>query len=564
LNHSNSLNCLNGSNGSNGFYTDVIMKLTIPDLIINTLSRLEVDHLFHLPGFSLSSFYHSLSLQKKIHSVLFKHEQAACFAAAGYSLVTNKPGVCMVMGGPGVTNLISAATECYYQSIPLVIITVDNPHKNLGREAFHEVDSFSMLTPITKEIICPERASNVQEAVAHALKAATSGRPGPVYLNLPLHLMEQSATIKDVSLKEINLPTPSSSQIKKALTLIKESKQPVIFAGSGVIRSGAERELAQFIKLTGIPAFTSLGGRGALPESMPLVMGMFPYNFDVSFLSEADLFIVLGTRLNQVNVRMGGIKISRKMLRVDIDSENPKYKKADLYLQSDLREFLRSIINQIKKEKRFPHCSRSAIYESYRKAYDAFNLAEYRSIHTNSKKLTSQLFLLELKEFLETRDATLFTDTVLIPYTHLFPRVKKPRSFFSLGSFGCLGFSLPAALGAAIAARDRKVISLSGDGAFLFNCQELSTAATYGLENFIQIVLNNSGYSSLHNLARKKYNRQEEFYHWSRIDYHRFAESLGVKAMTVDSPAKITQALKRIFSTRGPHLLNVVIHRKAT
>jgi len=539
------------------------MKANVPELIITTLSRLGVRHLFHLPGYALAGFYNCLSRQRKIYSVLFKHEQAACFAAAGYSLVTNKPGVCMVMGGPGVTNLISAATECYYQSIPLVIITVDNPHKNLGREAFHEVDSFSMLTPITKEVIHPKKAGDVQKAVVAAFNAATSGRPGPVYLNIPLHLVEQSATIKDIPLK-VNPSAPSQVQIRKALSLMRKSKEPVIFAGSGVIRSGAERELAQFIKLTGIPAFTSLGGRGALPESMPLVMGMFPYNFDVSFLSQADLFIILGTRLNQVNVRMGGIKISRKMLRVDIDSENPKYKKADLYLQSDLREFLRSIINQIKKEKRFPHCSRSAIYESYRKAYDAFNVAEYRSIHTNSKKLTSQLFLLELKEFLETRDATLFTDTVLIPYTHLFPRVKKPRSFFSLGSFGCLGFALPAALGAAIAERGRKVISLSGDGAFLFNCQELSTAATYGLENFIQIVLNNSGYSSLHNLARKKYNRQEEFYHWSRIDYHRFAESLGVKAMTVDSPAKITQALKRIFSTRGPHLLNVVIHEKAT
>ena len=160
------------------------MKIKAPDLVIQTLSNLGVDHLFHLPGNSIASFYDSLARQKKIKSILFRHEQAACFAAAGYALVTNRTGVCMVMGGPGVTNLISAVAECYYQSIPLVIITVDNLKKNLGIEDFHEVDSFTMLSPVTKKTICPKKIDDVQRGVVDALKCASTGRPGPVYLNI--------------------------------------------------------------------------------------------------------------------------------------------------------------------------------------------------------------------------------------------------------------------------------------------------------------------------------------------------------------------------------------------
>lgn len=218
------------------------MNVKAPDLVIETLAKLGVDHLFHLPGSTLASLYDSLTRQKKIKSVLFKHEQAACFAAAGYALVTNRTGVCLVMGGPGVTNLISAVAECYYQSIPIVVMTVDNPRKNLGIEAFHEVDSFTMLSPVTKKIIHPEKIENLQKAVAEALSTAASGRPGPVYLNIPINLMAQSARIKDVRLQQKPC-RPSITEIRKAFKLIKAAQEPVIFAGSGVLRSGAEKRV---------------------------------------------------------------------------------------------------------------------------------------------------------------------------------------------------------------------------------------------------------------------------------------------------------------------------------
>jgi len=533
------------------------MKIKAPDLVIQTLSHLGVDLLFHLPGTSIASFYDSLARQKKIKSILFRHEQAACFAAAGYALVTNRTGVCMVMGGPGVTNLISAVAECYYQSIPLVIITVDNPRKNLGIEDFHEVDSFTMLSPITKKIICPKKIEDMQKAVAEALRSASTGRPGPVYLNIPVTLMGQSAMMKDVRLQQKPL-RPSVSQVRKALRFIKASKEPVIFAGSGVIRSGAEKELAEFIKLTGIPLFTSLGGRGAIPEGRPLVMGMPSYTFDVSFLDASDLFMVLGTRLNPVNLRMGRLKIPKRMVQVDIDERNPKFRKADIYIKSDIREFLTLLNQEIRTSRQYQKPSRSKIYDTYRKSYSDFTKADYRAIGKSSKRLTAQSFLLALSAFLEKKDATLFTDSIWLPFSHLLPRVQKPRSFFSMRSFGCLGFALPATIGACLADRRRKVISLSGDGAFLFNCQELSTAATYGLKNFIQIILNNNGFASLHNIARRKFVRQNEYYLWDRINYHGFSESLGVRAITVDSPKKITPALKKTLSGNGPYLINVI------
>jgi acetolactate synthase-1/2/3 large subunit len=532
------------------------MNINAPDLLVKTLSHLGVDQLFHLPGSATASIYDSLSRQKKIKSVLFKHEQGACFAAAGYALVTNRPGVCMVMCGPGVTNLISAVAECYYQSIPLVVITVDNPKKSLGSESFHEVDSFTMFAPVTKKIICPEKAEDLQKAVTDALITASSGRPGPVYLNIPIPLMEQSARMKNMPARQKPL-RPSISQVKHALKLIKASKDPVIFAGSGVIRSGAEKELAEFVKLTGIPVLTSLGGRGAAPEGKHLVMGMPSYSFNVSFLDTSDLFIVLGTRLNPVNLRMGKLKIPKKMVQVDIDKKNPKFKKADIYMQSDIREFLTLLIREIKKS-RYPRKSSSRIFDTYSKSYGAFTSADYRNIRKNPKRLTAQGFLLKLSEFLETEDATFFTDSIWVPFSHLMPRARKPRSFFSIRSFGCLGFALPSALGACLANQRRKVVSLSGDGSFLFNCQELSTAATYSLKNFIQIIFNNSGYSSLHSLVSTKFARQDEYYLWDRVDYHTLSESLGVKAFTVVSATKITAALKKAFNGNGPYVINVL------
>ena len=532
-------------------------KLDAPDLVIKTLSNLGVDHLFHLPSNALAPFYHSLNKQKTIKPVLFKHEQAACFAAAGYALTTNRTGVCMVMNGPGVTNLISALAECHYQSIPVVVLTVDNPRQRLGIEDFHEVDSITMLKPVTKKIIQPEKIGHLQEAVSDAVITASAGRPGPVYLPIPVNLMAEAAELK--KLPAAPRPArPSAAQVRQALKRIEEAHNPVIFAGSGVLRSGAEKELAEFIRLTGIPLLTSLGGRGMLPDGAPLVMGTPAYTFDVSFLNTSDLFIVLGTRLNPVNLRMGRMRLPERMVQVDTDAANPKFPKADIYIQADIREFLLLINEEIKARRTFKKHASSSLYNTYRKAYPDFIASDCESIRREPSALTSRKFLLAFSAFLEKKDALLFTDSIWIPYTHLLPRAKKPRRFFSMRSFGCLGFALPAALGASLADPKRKVISLSGDGAFLFNCQEIATAAGYRINNFMQVVLNNSGYSSLHDLASSKYPKQGAHYLWGGIDYHRFAESLGVKAITVDSCSDITTALTQAFSTKGPCLLNII------
>ena len=533
-----------------------VRKLKTPDLVIQTLSDLGVDQFFHLPGNTLAPFYDTLRRQKKIKPVLFKHEQAACFAAAGYALVTNRTGVCMVMNGPGVTNVVSAVAESYYQSIPLLVITVDNPRKNFGIEDFHEVDSFTMLRPITKKILNPTKVEDIQKAITDALESASTGRPGPVYLNIPVTLMGQTARLRKVQVRQ-ETASPTIAQVRRALKLIEASKDPVIFAGSGVVRSGAEKELDEFVTRSGIPLLTSLGGRGVIPEGKALIMGTPSYTFDVSFLTASDLFIVLGTRLNPVNLRMGRLKLPKKMVQVDSDRPNPKFKKADIYVQSDVREFLRLLNREITKRRNFRKRTTSRLYSTFKKSYQAFTAADYRTIAHHPSKLSSQKFLLALSRFLEKRTAALFVDSIWIPYTHLLPRARTARSFFSMRSYGCLGFALPAALGACLAERRKKVISLSGDGAFLFNCQELSTAATYRLGNFVQIVLNNSGYSSLHDLALAQFKRPDDYYLWNTIDYHRFAESLGVKAITIDSPRKITPALTKAFSGNGPYLINV-------
>lgn len=536
----------------------------IPDIIASTLADAGVENVFHLPGTSVSSIYPSLARQKKIKSVLFKHEQAACFAAAGYALMTNRPGVCMVMCGPGVTNIVSAVTECYYQSIPVVVITVDNPQKNLGIEAFHEVDSFRMLESVTKKIIYPEKASDVQKAVADAIATSNRGRPGPVYLNIPIDIMEGTAENKKISI-DVKQKMATPPEITKALKMIYEAESPMIFAGSGIIRSGAEADLAEFTKLTGIPVLMSLGGRGALPDDNPLSLGMPPYNFDSSIFNAADLFIVLGARLNPVNLRMGKLKLPKKIIRIDVDDENPKFRKVDIYIKADAGSFLRGASEVIRKNSsRFAPKRFRNLNNGYKEAYNEFLSAERKKAFAgngtlSSSPLTSRMFLAELSEFIEKNDAVIFTDTIWTPYSHLFPRLKKPRSFFSVRSFGCLGFALPAAIGATFAKNEkRKIISLSGDGGFLFNCQDLSTAATYNRKNFIQIILNNSGYSSLNVLASAKFGKQDDYYLWNKIDYSKLSESFGVNAIKVEKRSAIKEALSTAFSSNSPCLINVM------
>ena len=287
-------------------------------------------------------------------------------------------------------------------------------------------------------------------------------------------------------------------------------------------------------------------------------MGMPSYTFDVSFLNRSDLFIVLGTRLNPVNLRMGKLKLSEKMVQVDTDKPNPKFKKADVYMQSDIKEFLTLINNEIKKSGKYTKHAKNTLYQTYKKSYQKFTAADYRTIQKETSKFTSKKFLLELSSFLEKNDAAFFTDSIWLPYSHLLPRLKKTRSFSCMRSFGCLGFALPSAIGACLADRRRKVISLSGDGAFLFNCQELSTVATYGLSNFVQIVLNNSGFASLHNIANSMFPKQDNYYLWNKIDFHKFSESFGIETTTVDTASKVSAALTKAFKAKRPCLLNVM------
>jgi acetolactate synthase-1/2/3 large subunit len=255
---------------------------------------------------------------------------------------------------------------------------------------------------------------------------------------------------------------------------------------------------------------------------------------------------------------MGKLKLTGKMVQVDTDNPNPKFKKADVYMQSDIKEFLTLINNEIKTSSTYTRHSKSALYQTYKKSYQEFTAADYHAIRKGTSKFTSKKFLLELSSFLENNDAALFTDSIWLPYSHLLPRLKKPRSFSCMRSFGCLGFALPSAIGACLADPRRKVISLSGDGAFLFNCQDLSTVATYSLNNFIQIVLNNSGFASLHNIANSLFPRQDNYYLWNKIDFNKLSESFGIKTITVDAASKVSNALTKAFKAKRPCLLNII------
>ena len=497
----------------------------------------------------------------KIKHILLRHEQAVGFAAMGYALSINKPGVLMVMPGPGITNLISPVAESFYQSVPLVILTADHPRKNLGREAFHELDSFKMLKPVTKLILNPQSPKEVIPSLLKGFLCSQTGKPGPVYINIPSDFLKEEAQevkskIKNQKSKllEVNL--------KKVSELLEKSKSPIIFSGSGVLRSDACRELQALAEKLQIPVMTTLGGKGVLPETHPLAIGAPSFDFSFEFLEESDLAIVLGARLNPVNTKMETLPLPKTMIRVDISPEKKTRYKAALNIRCDCKEFLVSLLKEIEKKKINP--KQNKIIEKFKAALRDYEKYYEGAINLNDASITPPLLLKKISQYLEGKDFVFLTDSVWIPSTYLLPRILKPNSFASIRSFGCLGFAFPGAIGAAVANPQKKIISLSGDGAFLFNCQEIASCADLGLKNLYQIVMINEGYGSIKGLEENLLKGKSTAVDWKPIDFVKIAEGFGAKGFLIKERGELESIFEKALNGDGPSIIGIRVKNMPT
>ncbi|NLC78072.1 MAG: biosynthetic-type acetolactate synthase large subunit [Clostridia bacterium] len=471
------------------------MSITGAEALIKSLEAEGVEVIFGYPGGAVLSIYDALR-ESSIKHVLVRQEQAAVHAASGYSRVTGRPGVCLATSGPGATNLVTGIATAYMDSIPVIAITGQVATGMVGTDAFQEVDIFGITMPITKHNYLVQKAEDLPRIVREAFHIAKTGRPGPVLIDIPRDvsgvLLEKYEPVTQVDLRGYK-PTYRGhpSQIRNLAQMIKEAEKPLIYAGGGILRSGAHEELLALAERINAPVTTTLLGLGGFPENHPLSLGMLgmhgtPYaNLAVQ---QCDLLIGLGVRFDdRVTLSVEHFAPNAKVVHVDIDpAEIGKNVLVDLPIVGDVRLVLEDLLGLV-EEKEHPEW----IEEIHRLK------KEYPLTYGDGKsKLRPQYILEKLAELLRGKEAIVTSDVGQHQmWAAQYGKYVKPNSFLTSGGLGTMGYGVPAAVGAQVGAPKATVVAVTGDGSFQMHMAELATATENNLP--IKILLFNNSYLGL-------------------------------------------------------------------
>ena len=539
------------------------------EAIIKALEAEGVKIIFGYPGGAMLPFYDALYDSDLIH-ILTRHEQAAAHAADGFARASGEAGVCVSTSGPGATNLVTGIATAYADSSPVIALTGQVPTKLIGNDAFQEIDALGLFMPITKHNFQIKKPEEIPETFRAAFEIATTGRPGPVHIDIPKDVQEGEIDIEKHPIPaKVDLPgyKPKTVghplQIKKAAKLIAEAEKPVILAGGGVIISGASEELLRLAELVKIPVCTTLMGKGCFPEDHPLALGMVGMHGTKAAnyaVTECDVLIAIGCRFSdRVTGDIRYFAPEAKIIHIDIDpAEIGKNVRADIPIVGDAKNVLRDLL--------------AAIIALEIKNKDSWleRVYELKKISTpmmdfDDKPIKPQRFVKDLMEVLNEIDP-LLKNTIITTdvgqnqmwMAHFF-KTKMPRSFLASGGLGTMGFGFPAAIGAKVAKPYANVISITGDGGFLMNSQELATIREYDIPVVI-CIFDNRTLGMVYQWQNLYYGqRQSEVHLGESPDFVKLAESYGVKADRITSPDEIKEKLKEAILSNEPYLLDIVI-----
>ncbi len=527
------------------------MQLTGAQALIKSLEQMGVDTIFGLPGGAILPVYDPL-IDSSIRHILVRHEQGAGHMAEGYALATGRPGVAMVTSGPGATNIVTPIANAHMDSTPLVVITGQVPTANIGTDAFQECDITGITMGITKHNFLVTSADEIPRAVAAAFYIATTGRPGPVLIDVPKDVTQ--ATMQwwwPETVEEYDLPGyhPQSSiddaGAAAAAELIAQAQRPVLYVGGGVLKSRASAQLLAFAERTQIPVVTTLMARGAFPDSHPLHLGMPGMHgmySAVTAMQQSDLLITLGARFDdRVTGKLDGFAPNAKIIHVDIDSaEFNKIRRADVALRGQIDEALTAIDAKVINVGDYAGWWREikGWQEKHPLAYDP---------QEENVALRPQAII----EAIATRSApgTIVTSGVgqhqMWAAQHW--KYEEPGTWINSGGAGTMGFGVPAAVGAKVGRPDRTVWCIDGDGCFQMTAQELVTARAEGIP--IKVAILNNAYLGMVRQWQEMFydERYSEVYLSPDLpDYVKWAEAMGcvgLRARTMDEAiAAIDQA----------------------
>jgi acetolactate synthase I/II/III large subunit len=545
------------------------------DILVQCLVNHGVEVVFAYPGGASMPIHQALTrFQHKIRTILPRHEQGGGFAAEGYARSTGRPGVCVATSGPGATNFVTCIADAKMDSVPLIAVTGQVGTTVIGTDAFQETPIVEVCRPITKHHYLVQRTEDITRVVKEAFHIASTGRPGPVLIDLPKDVQNR-AIVPDYD-PPMKLPgyspeaTASPDQLDTIIEMLRQSKKPIIYAGGGIIAGNAAVELKAFAEKAGIPVAMTVHGLGGFPSDHYLslnMLGMHGTVYANYAINDADLLMALGVRFDdRVTGKVSEFAKHGKIIHVDIDpSEINKIKTARLPVVADVRNVLRSLTERLEAKSLTSGC-----YADWLRQIDQWRHEEPLRFNARDDAIMPQQAIQRLWQIVQERgqlDNTIVTTGVgqHQMWAAQYWRFSTPRTWFTSGGLGAMGFGLPAALGAQVAHPLKTVIDIDGDGSFLMNIQELACAHVEKLP--VKVLLLNNQHLGM------VVQWEDRFYESNRghtylgagfdkppyPDFEMLAKAFGCGARSVSLPEDLDSGLLELLDSKGPFVLNVLV-----
>jgi len=520
--------------------------------LIECLQKEKVDVVFGYPGGSVLPLYDEL-YDSDLRHILVRHESGAAFAADGYARATGKVGVCIATSGPGATNLVTGIASAYMDSIPIIAITGQVIKNMIGNDAFQEADITGITLPITKHNYLVKDARTLPTCVKEAFHIASTGRPGPVLIDIPRDVFQEE--IECNYPEKIGLlgykPTLKGhpGQIKKAAEVIANAERPVIIAGGGIISANASEELYELATMTGTPVATTLVGKGAFPETHPLSLGMLGMHgtkYANFAIMNADLLIAIGMRFDdRVVGKIETFAPKAKIIHIDVDpAEIGKSVLAHIPIVGDVKNVLMELLPRLKKIERTEWNKR---IETLKKE----NPLSYKM----TRAIKPQYVVEQIYEACP--DAIIVTEVGQNQmWAAQFFKCTKPRTFISSGGLGAMGYGLPAAIGAKVGCPEKTVIDIAGDGSLMMSCQQLATAVDEEIP--IKVMVLNNGYLGMVRQWQEIFYNKRYSYTLmkTKTDFVKLAEAMGAVGIRVTEKDDVRDAIEEALKIDRPVLID--------
>lgn len=552
------------------------IEVTGAQSLVLSLEAMDVDTVFGIPGGAILPAYDPLLDSVKVRHILVRHEQGAGHAAEGYAAATGRVGVCMATSGPGATNLVTPLADAHMDSVPIVAITGQVASSSIGTDAFQEADIRGITMPITKHNYLVTDASQIPRVIAEAFHIASTGRPGPVLVDISKDALQARTTFSWPP--RIELPgyrpvtRPHGKQIREAARLIAQAERPVLYVGGGVIRAEASEELRRFVELSQIPVVTTLMARGALPDSHPMHLGMPGMHGSVSAvtgLQKADLLITLGARFDdRVTGQLSTFAPEAKVIHADIDpAEISKNRRADVPIVGDCKAVITDLLEAVDAD---IDAGRGGDYTEWRARVAGWKESFPLGYSVPETGTLAPQYVMERLSAIAGPEAVYVAGVGQHQmWAAQFVQYERPNAWLNSGGLGTMGYAVPAAMGAQVGEPERTVWAIDGDGCFQMTNQELATCVINNIPIKVAII-NNSSLGMVRQWQTLFYNER-----YSNTDLHtsvgsrvpdfvKLADAYGCAGFRCERPEDVDDTIRAAMAVNDrPVVVDFVVHRDA-